>query len=114
MHLLEAGRAAERRHPPLHRADLRVVDRLAETVHLTGQRGDLLLLGVGALALLPQDGVEVGHAGGAQVEAPGGEGAGHEERAGHDEDHDGHQPPGVTLTVTVRAQRGACSRMDVT
>ena len=73
--------------------DLGVVDALAERVHLAGERGDLALQGVGALPLLAYDGVEVGHAGGTQVEPAGGEPAGHEQGAGHHEDHDGDEPP---------------------
>ena len=87
---------------------------LPERVDLAGQRAHLLLQVVGALPLLAYDGVQVGHAGGAQVQAPGGQAAGHEQGSGHHEDHDGDESPACAgLAMTVGAQRGACSRGDV-
>ena len=133
VHLLEAGRAAQGGDLVLQVADLGVVDVLAQRVRRRGSARHALLQGIGALPLLAYDRVEVGHAGGPQIQPAGREAAGHEQGAGHDEDHDGDEPPGVhrpvgrprqpsgnlrptdgPLAVTMGAQRGACSRVDVT
>ena len=91
VHLLEPGGAAQRVDLALQVADLRVVDVLPERVDVAGERADLLLQVVGALPLLAHDGVEVGHAGGTEVEPAGGEAAGHEQGSGDHEDHDGDE-----------------------
>ena len=79
-----------------------VVDGLAERGRPRGSASATWLLQVvGALPLLAYDGVEVGHAGGAQVESAGVEPAGDEQDAGHHEDHHGDQSPRCGAASTV-------------
>ena len=125
VHRLEPGRATQLVDLLLEVADLGVVDVLAELVHLLGQRGDLLLLRVGTLPLLAYDGVQVGHAGGPEVEPAGVDRTGDEETSGHHEHHDRDDPPGVPpleAEATPRrarrfargvAQRGAFGGVDI-
>ena len=108
-HLLEAGGTLELVDPALQVGDLLVVDGLAQGVDVPVELGDLVLQVVGPLALLPDDGVEVGHAGGPQVQSAGVEPARDEQGTGHHEHGDGDETPDTPLSMPVRAQRGACS-----